>query len=152
MLVKTTVVPNPQKPIILGMKIHTQKTGFSLVELMVVIAIISILTTLSVLSYHSIMAKVHANEAKQSLYNAAKQYHLHQLVNPYLLNDLNANITFENNQNYRFQIEENKKKVVTFLAIKKHPNPQDNCAKLSLNTLDETLAYNSSGHEIDSCW
>jgi prepilin-type N-terminal cleavage/methylation domain-containing protein len=133
------------------MKYAIKQTGFSLIELMVVLAITSILTTLSVISYRHIQNKIYLNQAKQSLFEAAKQYHFYQLVNPYLLNDLSSNITFENNNDYHFQLEQ-KQKTVTFIAIQKHPSPQDHCTKLSLNTRNETNALNANGQEASNCW
>jgi prepilin-type N-terminal cleavage/methylation domain-containing protein len=133
------------------MRISPLTHGFSLIELMVTLVIISILTTLGVISYHSIENNVHQQSAKQSLFEAAKKYRLYQLVNPYLLNDLSANILFEDNDNYHFQLEQNKK-ITTFIAVKKHPKNSDPCSKLTLNSQDETKAYGADGQENLSCW
>lgn len=133
------------------MKHLTQQTGFSLIELMITLTIVSILTAMSVVSYQAIHHKLALQQAKQSLYHAAKTYHFYQLVNPYLLNDLNANILFENNNDYHFQIEENNSNT-TFIAIKKHMNSHDSCTKLTLNTVDETQAFDSNDQPNQSCW
>lgn len=133
------------------MRFSNHSHGFSLLEIMVTLAIISLLTTLSVVSYQGIQSKIHRQSAKQSLFEAAKKYHLYQLINPYLLNDLNANIVFENNEDYYFQLEQNKKNV-TFVALKKKINAFDQCSKLTLNTEEETRGYDSTGRENASCW
>ena len=133
------------------MRMSDSSHGFSLIELMVTLAIVSLLATLSVISYQNIQNKMHRQSAKQSLFEASKQYHLYQLINPYLLNDLNANIAFEKNEDYHFQLEENKK-IVTFIAIKKNTTTSDPCSKLTLTSEDETKAYDSNGQENTNCW
>lgn len=118
---------------------------------MVAIAILSILTTFSVASYRYINNKSHLNEAKQALLKADQQYHLYQLVNPYLLDDLNHNIQFESNNDYHFQIEENKT-ITSFIALKNNSLRKDPCTKLILNTNDETQAFDFSGKANEKCW
>ena len=118
---------------------------------MVTLAIISLLTALSVISYESIQNKINRQSAKQSLFEAAKKYHLYELINPYALSDLNPNLLFENNKDYHFQLEQNKK-IITFVAIKQHSSTQDKCSKLTLNTQDETKAYDFDGQENADCW
>ena len=128
----------------------THKAGFSLIELMVAITIISILSAASVVSFQAIQRNHAINQAKLALTQAVQQYNFYQLTNPYLLNDLTHNIHFETSKYYQFEIEE-KHNQVMFIAKGKNTLIKQ-CQQLTLSTSLQQSAFNNNHQLNEHCW
>lgn len=131
--------------------LNTMHTGFSLVDLLIALTIASIFSTCSILSYKHIQARILLNGAEQELYHAMQQYHLYQMLNPYHLDDLTADILFSSNRYYHFYIEQ-KNLTTLFSAQKISPDYHDICTKITLDTHETTQGYNADGQRNTHCW
>ena len=132
--------------------------GFTLIELMIVTALLAIITTISVTSYRQYMLRANRTDASAFALRIAAAQELFYLDNNTYTNDLGVNglrlSEFSENGYYEANIDLNADAATGFTAnvTPVAGGPQDNDPDCRLFTIDETGQRGSDPEAIDVCW
>jgi type IV pilus assembly protein PilE len=153
-------------------KISLKKAGFTLIELMIVVAIIGILTSIAYPSYQESVAKSRRSDAKGALLVFANAMERHFTVNNTYQNAAGTDGTPTNtgaprpgvfgSQHspldggtalYDLTISAANATTYTLLATRTGAQSSDGCGNLTYtNTGVKGVTSNSGGHTATSCW
>ncbi|MEI7838963.1 MAG: type IV pilin protein [Methylococcaceae bacterium] len=130
----------------------TQKqNGFTLIELMIVVAIIGILTSVAYPSYVKYIQKSKRSEAQAALLSMATAMEQWRVENN---NDYTgvatSDITTSSTKNYTFSLSSDKT-TYTLTAIPASPQDEDDCGVLSLDSKGVKGAKKATD-DISDCW
>ena len=137
------------------MKKESQPTfGFSLIELMTVIAVVAILTSLAVPSYREYVMRTNRMEAINVLLEVAScQERIYVRLNQYDANRCNAAATTENGHYTVSMTTSNANQNYTLTATAQGGQVNDSCVNLSLT--DQGVRGTSASNvatDIAKCW
>ena len=153
-------------------KIFFKKSGFTLIELMIVVAIIGILTSIAYPSYQESVAKSRRSDATGALLVFANAMERHFTVNNTYLkaggtdaSQTNTGLprpsVFAHQQSpldggtalYNLKINAATATSYTLYAERTGAQASDGCGTLTYtNTGVKGVTSNSGGHNADSCW
>lgn len=127
------------------MKHHVK--GFSLIELMIVIAVIAILLALSYPSYASFVRKSNRSEAVVTLLDWANRQDIWRAEHP----DYSADITPPNSELYSYSIASTAiSYTLTATALDQQASDKEDGIACTALTLNQEGVMGPSGHE--TCW
>lgn len=126
--------------------------GFTLIELMIVVAVIAIIAAIAYPSYQNQIQKTRRADAQSALLNAAQQLErCFTRRNAY--NDSNCPNVFGLTQDAFYDIDSEASSIdatsFTLVAVPKGPQIKDACGRL---TLTHVGARGSDGDAADRCW
>lgn len=137
-----------------------QQTGFTLIELMIVVAIVAILAGIGYPSYSSYIQTTHRNDAKAGLYklvNLQEQFFLDfdryaTTLDGSASNALNG--WSDDSDYYDFTLDASSSETsYTAVATASGSQTTDtDCNKFMINQFNVTSAENKSGVSNDDCW
>ena len=129
------------------------KTGYQLIEMMIVISIISILAVTALPSYTQHLSRTHRLEAQHALLELAVKLENYQLQNN---SDGGAtfaalNISeFTNGRHYRLSIQTNEVGYLLSAMPQGNQRSSDECGTLTLNSVGQKGAGNVT--RVRECW
>jgi type IV pilus assembly protein PilE len=135
-----------------------REQGFSLIELMIVVAIIIILATIAIPSYRRYVVRSHRTEAQRALLDlAAREERYFYTNNKYAgsLSDLASASTVDGN-NYSLSIDPavaaSTDYSLTATAIGQQQRDDQDCQTLSLNRAGSRTATGAAPNASATCW
>ncbi|WP_371375196.1 type IV pilin protein [Thalassotalea aquiviva] len=145
----------------MGNKKTITTQGFTLIEAMFTVAIISIIAMIAVPSYMDSVNKAKRSEANQFLMEAAVEQEKFFIKNGTYTQDvtsasgLNFGSNYSNNQNYTLTVAAGPTGSITtsFELVATNAGGTDaSCAKIYLNSQSKKYATNSDGAQSTECW
>ncbi|WP_075186605.1 type IV pilin protein [Teredinibacter haidensis] len=135
---------------------QTQKksNGFTLIEIMIVLVIVSILAAIAFPSYRSSVLKSHRTDAKETLLSAAAlEEKIYMQRNRYSvsLDDIGGAISSEGHYSISVSQTTLTRYLITATAI--GPQVDDtSCYVFTINQAGLRKAQDSNGNEVTDCW
>ena len=135
---------------------HEHK-GFTLIELMIVVAVIGILSAIALPSYNEYIRRGHRAEARAGLLQAQQWLERASTATGVYPTDLPAALTWASDTSKRYQIgfkTGNTNAAFTLIATRKSPGPQaaDKCGDFTLTNTSAQGADNLTGITAEECW
>lgn len=148
-----------------SMRNAKQNTGFTLIELMITVAILGILTALTYPSYQSYVQKTLRTEAKTALMQAAQDLERCFTLNTSYSLDLNNDGTADSpapcnvansftapGGNYTIAVNPRTRTTYTLTASPVSGKPTASDTKCTSFVLDSTGNKTATGTELSKCW
>jgi len=134
------------------MKVTNGRNGFTLIELMIVIAIVAILVALALPSYTSYVRKAKRGEAEQTLMNWANLQEIWRANNPTYADE--DDIAVPTHDYYTFSVSGTSASayLLTAVATGDQVNDKDRSKDCSTLTLDQSGAKTPIISGVTYCW
>jgi len=132
-----------------------EKIGFTLIEMLIVLAILSIIAAIAYPAYQSHIIKVRRVEAQGELIKAQIQQSSYRIINPSFLSQAATSGLPLNHPHYQFSVEHASTNTYTLKAtVKPSSNTQNNDDQECLSLyIDQNNNKTSDGESDNSrCW
>lgn len=138
-----------------------KQTGFTLIELMMVIAILGVLAGVGYPSYNKHVQKAHRADALITLVSMATTMEQWRIENNNKYDGVNnaADIGFKDSEDYHFEIavpdpELSSSSTTSFLLHAQliTPDEDNECYTLYLNSQGKKTAKKIDGSDVEGCW
>lgn len=136
---------------------YRQQKGFTLIEVMIVVAIIGILSAIALPSYNEYIRRGHRSDARTGLLQAQQWLERASTATGLYPTSLPSALTWSADTNKRYSIDfaaGNTNAAFTLVATRKSgPQATDKCGDFTLTNTGERSANNlSAGATATECW
>lgn len=135
-----------------------KKQGFTLVELLITMAIVSILAAIAIPSFGNYVAQARRSEAEQELMRiASRMENCYSLNNNYTDCLQNYTLPAEIAKHYTLNLTDDTKNTYTLIVTAKDSQKRDkkNCQQLAINHLGRKFSLNDESAlttDLHKCW
>jgi len=134
------------------MKVSVNNKGFTLIELMIVVAIIGILASIAYPSYQDYVLRAKRGDAKVVILSVQLAQEKWRANNTTYGTTANIGITASPDDFYTVAISSNTGANYTITATPKSPHADASCGNLVLTVVGGVETKSASAGTVDNCW